>query len=110
MPERVTDRGTTDELPEEVGGRRVRVHVEDSRVMVEIDDPDLADLVSQALALRPAEAQGEALSGEAPAAASFSGIWAAVRNSAGDVFLRLAAGRASSRGAARRPGDPDRLR
>src|SRR5205823_1545360 len=84
---------------QELDGRSVSVHVEDNRVVVEIDDPDLADLMTQALALRPAEAHGAPLSGEAPAAVSFSGIWAAARNAAGDVFLRLAEGRASSRGA-----------
>ena len=109
MTERLSHRGTTTGLPEELGGRRVSVHVEDNRVVVEIDDPDLADLMTQALALRPAEAQGAPLSGEAPAAVSFSGIWAAARNAAGDVFLRLAEGRASSRGARRRPApsEPD---
>src|SRR5207247_11320353 len=60
--------GTSDELPEEAGGRRVTVRKEGSRVVVELDDPEVAALL----------AADEVLSGDDPNV-DFSAIWDAVR-------------------------------
>jgi ATP-dependent Clp protease ATP-binding subunit ClpA len=41
--------GTSDELPEEVGGRKVGVRLDGEKVVVEVDDPEVAEQFRQAL-------------------------------------------------------------
>jgi ATP-dependent Clp protease ATP-binding subunit ClpA len=77
---------TSDELPEVAGGRRVTLGVVEGRVVVEVDDPDLAELVRRGLAGAGDEASS--LSGDDHDAASFSSVWTAVKAAAEDVARR----------------------
>jgi hypothetical protein len=83
--------GSSDELPEEAGGRRVTVRVSDGRVFVEVDDADVADLLTQAIAGATGESGGDVvLTGEDPAA-DFALLWRSLRLTAVDILRRRAA-------------------
>ncbi len=68
--------GTSDETPEEAGARRVGLRVEGKLVMLEIDDPELAESLEKAMAgrkvriIRGTDPEAEA--------AGFPGVWSAV--------------------------------
>ena len=80
--------GTSDETPEEAGARRVGLRVEGKLVMLEIDDPDLAASLEQAMAgrkvrlIRGTDPEAEA--------AGFQGMWSAVSRTVEDLTRRLA--------------------
>jgi ATP-dependent Clp protease ATP-binding subunit ClpA len=75
--------GTGDDLPELAGGRRVEVRVADGRVIVEIDDGDLADLMARGIG-----DEGSSVRGDDPAAVSFAAIWSALRAAGADLVRR----------------------
>ena len=79
--------GTSDETPEEAGARRVGLRVEGKLVMLEIDDPDLAASLEQAMAGRKARV----IRGTDPEAeaAGFQGMWSAVSRTVEDLTRRL---------------------
>jgi ATP-dependent Clp protease ATP-binding subunit ClpA len=81
--------GTSDEMPPSGRNHNVTVRVENDKVLVEIADPDLADLMGQALTLVSGTDSPE-MSSDDPAARSFDHIWRATRSAATDVFRRLA--------------------
>jgi ATP-dependent Clp protease ATP-binding subunit ClpA len=98
VEQRVAELGvkdTSDELPEVAGGRKVVLRLVEGRVVVEVDDPALADLVRRGLGRHEAaEAPGGA---DAPPgsqnpddsdAAGFSGIWTAINAAAADLVRR----------------------
>jgi ATP-dependent Clp protease ATP-binding subunit ClpA len=75
--------GTGDDMPQVAGGRRVEVRVVEGRVVVEIDDGDLADLIARGIG-----DQATSLRGDDPAAASFAAIWSALRAAGADLVRR----------------------
>ena len=80
--------GTSDETPEEAGARRVGLRVEGKLVMLEIDDPELAESLEKAMAgrkvrlIRGTDPEAEA--------AGFPGMWSAVSRTVEDLTRRLA--------------------
>jgi ATP-dependent Clp protease ATP-binding subunit ClpA len=82
--------GTSDELPDAARGRRVDVAVVEGRVVVTVDDADLAELVSRGLSGGAAASSGERLAfqaGDAPPV-SFAGIWTAIHEAGADLVRR----------------------
>jgi ATP-dependent Clp protease ATP-binding subunit ClpA len=79
--------GTSDETPEEAGARRVGLRVEGKLVMLEIDDPELAASLEQAMAGRKVRV----IKGTDPEAegAGFPNVWSAVSRSIEDMTRRL---------------------
>jgi hypothetical protein len=76
-------------MPPPERNHHVTVRVENDKVLVEIADADLADLMGQALTL-VSGADAPEMSSDDPAARSFDHIWRATRSAATDVFRRLA--------------------
>ena len=93
--------GTSDETPEEAGARRVGLRVEGKLVMVEIDDPELAESLEKAMSGRKVRV----IRGTDPEAeaAGFPGMWSAVSRSIDDLTRRLKATATSSRIATPKP-------
>jgi ATP-dependent Clp protease ATP-binding subunit ClpA len=79
--------GTSDETPEEAGARRVGLRVEGKLVMLEIDDPALAESLEKAMAGRKVRL----IKGTDPEAehAGFSNLWSAVSRSIEDLTRRV---------------------
>jgi ATP-dependent Clp protease ATP-binding subunit ClpA len=79
--------GTSDETPEEAGARRVGLRVEGKLVMLEIDDPELAESLEKAMAGRKVRL----IRGTDPEAenAGFSNLWSAVSRSIEDLTRRV---------------------
>ena len=79
--------GTSDETPEEAGARRVGLRVEGKLVMLEIDDPELAESLEKAMSgrkvriIRGTDPEAEA--------AGFPNLWSAVSRSIEDLTRRL---------------------
>jgi ATP-dependent Clp protease ATP-binding subunit ClpA len=82
--------GTSDELPEEAGGRHVTVRVADGHVHIDIDDADVADLLAQAITGATGQSGDEVMMRGDDPSADFAGIWTAVRSAAGRVLHRRA--------------------
>jgi ATP-dependent Clp protease ATP-binding subunit ClpA len=91
--------GTSDETPEQAGARRIAMRVEGRLIMLEIDDPELAESLEKAMVgrkvriIRGSEPEAEA--------AGFPNVWSAVSRSVEDLTRRLGrvsftAGRGSS--------------
>jgi ATP-dependent Clp protease ATP-binding subunit ClpA len=81
--------GTSDETPEEAGARRVGLRVEGKLVMLEIDDPELAESLEKAMSGRKVRV----IRGTDPEAeaAGFSNMWSAVSRSIEDLTRRVKA-------------------
>jgi ATP-dependent Clp protease ATP-binding subunit ClpA len=79
--------GTSDETPEQAGARRVGLRVEGKLVMLEIDDPELAESLEKAMAGR----EVRIIKGTDPEAeeAGFQGLWSAVSRTVEDLTRRL---------------------
>ena len=79
--------GTSDETAEEAGARRVGLRVEGKLVMLEIDDPELAESLEKAMTGRKVRI----IRGTDPEAelAGFPNLWAAVSRSIDDLTRRL---------------------
>ena len=104
--------GTSDETPEEAGARRIRMRVEGKVVTLEIDDPELATSLEQAMTGRKVRI----ITGGDPEAEGFPNLWAAVSRTVDDMTRRLGqvtvsrvssvrgAARSSARGEWRPPG------
>jgi hypothetical protein len=79
--------GTSDETPEQAGARRIGMRVEGKLVMLEIDDPALAESLEKAMAgrkvrlIRGSDPEAEA--------AGFQGVWSAVSRTVEDLTRRL---------------------
>jgi hypothetical protein len=80
--------GTGDDFPELAGGRRLELAVVHNRVIVQVDDRDLADLVSRAISSPRQGDETSSLRGDEPATESFAAIWASIRASASDILRR----------------------
>jgi ATP-dependent Clp protease ATP-binding subunit ClpA len=80
--------GTSDETPEEAGARRVGLRLEGKLVMLEIDDPQLAESLEKAMSGRKVRI----IRGTDPEAeeAGFPNLWSAVSRSIEDLTRRLA--------------------
>ena len=78
--------GTSDETPEEAGARRIGLRVEGRLIMLEVDDPDLAKSLEQAMVGRKLRI----IRGTDPEAASFPGLWSAFARTVDDLTRRLA--------------------
>jgi hypothetical protein len=91
--------GTSDETPEEAGARRVGLRVEGKLVMLEIDDPELAESLEKAMAGRKVRL----IKGTDPEAEAvgFQGMWSAVSRTVEDLTRRL------SKVTATRPATPN---
>jgi len=89
--------GTSDETPEEAGARRIGMRVEGKLLMLEIDDPELAESLEKAMAGRKARI----IKGTDPEAeaAGFPRLWSAVSSTVDDLTRRLTrmTGRATGR-------------
>jgi ATP-dependent Clp protease ATP-binding subunit ClpA len=79
--------GTSDETPEEAGARRVGLRVEGKLLMLEIDDPELADSLEKAMTGRKVRI----IRGTDPEAeeAGFPNLWSAVSRTVEDLTRRL---------------------
>ncbi|MGI8810098.1 MAG: Clp protease N-terminal domain-containing protein [Acidimicrobiales bacterium] len=79
--------GTSDETPEEAGARRIGLRVEGRLLMLEVDDPDLAASLEQAMAGRTVRI----IKGTDPEAeaAGFPNLWSAVSRTVEDLTRRL---------------------
>ncbi|MGH9266108.1 MAG: Clp protease N-terminal domain-containing protein [Acidimicrobiales bacterium] len=77
--------GTSDETPEEAGARRIRMRVQDKVLTLEIDDPELATSLEQAMVGRKIRI----ITGNDPEAEGFAGLWAAVSRTVEDMTRRL---------------------
>ncbi len=79
--------GTSDETPEQAGARRIGMRVEGKLIMLEIDDPELAESLESAMVgrkvriIRGTDPEAEA--------AGFANLWSAVSRSVDDVTRRL---------------------
>ena len=92
--------GTSDETPEEAGARRIGLGVEGKLVILEIDDPELAESLEKAMAGRKVRV----IKGTDPEAeaAGFPNLWSAVSRTVEDLTRRL--GRATIPGTAKARG------
>ena len=79
--------GTSDETPEEAGARRIGMRVEGRLVMLEIDDPELAESLERAMTGRKVRI----IKGTDPEAegAGFTNLWSSVSRTIDDVTRRL---------------------
>jgi ATP-dependent Clp protease ATP-binding subunit ClpA len=79
--------GTSDETPEEAGARRIGMRVEGKLVMLEIDDPELAEALEKAMGGRKVRI----IKGTDPEAegAGFTNLWASVSRTVEDLTRRL---------------------
>jgi len=79
--------GTSDETPEEAGARRIGLRVEGRLVMLEIDDPELAASLEEAMAGRKVRI----IKGTDPEAEAvgFANLWSAVSRTVEDLTRRL---------------------
>jgi ATP-dependent Clp protease ATP-binding subunit ClpA len=77
--------GTSDETPEEAGARRIRMRVEGKVLTLEVDDPELATSLEQAMVGRKVRI----ISGTDPEAEGFPNLWAAVSRTVEDMTRRL---------------------
>jgi ATP-dependent Clp protease ATP-binding subunit ClpA len=79
--------GTADETPEEAGARRIGLRVEGRLLMLEIDDPQLAESLEKAMAGRKVRI----IKGSDPEAeaAGFPNLWSAVSRTVEDLTRRL---------------------
>jgi ATP-dependent Clp protease ATP-binding subunit ClpA len=74
--------GTTDERPEEAGGRQMVIHVLDDRVTVDAADPAIVAAGQAALRALGAEAAASGvIHGDRAAGASLAAVWQALRDS-----------------------------
>ena len=80
--------GTSDETPEEAGARRIGLRVEGRLIMLEIDDPELAESLEKAMAGRKVRI----IRGTDPEAegAGFTNLWSSVSRTVEDLTRRLA--------------------
>ena len=78
--------GTSDETPEQAGARRIGLRVEGQLLMLEIDDPQLAASLEQAMVGRKVRI----IKGTDPEAVGFPGLWSAVSRTVEDLTRRLA--------------------
>jgi ATP-dependent Clp protease ATP-binding subunit ClpC len=84
--------GTSDELPEEAGRRRMRLHVGVGNLTLETDDPALLAQANAALgALGPDAAPGGLISGDLDIAASLGDVWQALSGSLQEITARARA-------------------
>jgi len=79
--------GTSDETPEQAGARRIAMRVEGKLILLELDDPELADSLEKAMVGRKARI----IRGTDPEAeaAGFQNLWSAVSRSVDDLTRRL---------------------
>lgn len=79
--------GTSDETPEQAGARRVGLRVEGKLIMLEIDDPELAESLEKAMAGRKVRI----IRGSDPEAeeAGFPNVWSAVSRTVEDLTRRV---------------------
>jgi len=93
--------GTSDETPEEAGARRIGMRVEGKLVMLEIDDPALAEALEKAMVGRKVRV----IKGTDPEAeaAGFTNLWSAVSRSIEDLTRRLAKAAGTTRMATPNP-------
>ncbi len=79
--------GTSDETPEEAGARRIGMRVEGKLVMLEIDDPELAESLEKAMTGRKVRI----IKGTDPEAegAGFTNLWSSVSRTVDDLTRRL---------------------
>jgi Clp amino terminal domain, pathogenicity island component len=81
--------GTSDELPEEAGRRRMVIHVTGDRLTLEATDPVLVKAGSEALAaLGDRVTEPGAIPGDLPVSASLSRAWQALFESLMDIKQR----------------------
>jgi hypothetical protein len=79
--------GTSDETPEQAGARRIGLRVEGKLVMLEIDDPELAESLEKAMTGRKVRV----IKGTDPEAegVGFTSVWSSVSRSIEDLTRRL---------------------
>ena len=79
--------GTSDETPEQAGARRIGIRVEGRLLMLEIDDPELAESLEKAMAGRKVRI----IKGDDPEAeaAGFPSLWSAVSRTVEDLTRSL---------------------
>ena len=114
--------GTSDELPEEAGRRRMVIHVTGDRLTLEATDPVLVKAGNEALAALGGRAiEPGAIPGDLPVSASLSRAWQALFESLEDIKQRAtssakpsaepaagpSAGPAAGPSAGASAGDPD---
>jgi ATP-dependent Clp protease ATP-binding subunit ClpA len=86
--------GTSDEPPEEAGGRRLLLRVDEDRLVVECADPTLVGQFQAAReALGDAAPAGGEIAGDQPAAAALADVWRALQEALEDIRRRAAGGR-----------------
>ncbi len=79
--------GTSDETPEQAGARRINLRVEGQSLTLEVDDPDLAAALAQAMAGRTVRVvRGTDPEAEA---AGFPNLWVAVSRTVDELTRRL---------------------
>jgi ATP-dependent Clp protease ATP-binding subunit ClpA len=102
--------GTSDELPEEAGRRRMVIHVTGDRLTLEATDPVLVKAGNEALAaLGDRAAEPGAIPGDLPVSASLSRAWQALFESLKDIKQRATSSAEPAAGpsAGASAGDPD---
>jgi ATP-dependent Clp protease ATP-binding subunit ClpA len=81
--------GTSDEQPEDAGGRQMLVHVAGDKLTVELTDPVIVEAGRAALAALGDQAQPPGtIRGDQPFADSFSTVWQALHDSLGVIQRR----------------------
>jgi ATP-dependent Clp protease ATP-binding subunit ClpC len=83
--------GTSDELPEDAGRRRMRIRVIGDQLRLEADDPVLVQAGRDAIAaLGDEEKETGTIRGQLPVSASLSRVWQALLESLADIQRRAA--------------------
>jgi ATP-dependent Clp protease ATP-binding subunit ClpA len=95
--------GTSDEQPEVAGGRQMVVRVGEDRVTIEAADPVIVVAGQAALSALSADAAADdTIRGDAPAGASLSSVWQALRESLATIQQQGTAPEAAERGRQRK--------
>jgi ATP-dependent Clp protease ATP-binding subunit ClpC len=85
--------GTSDEAPEDVGRRYMRVRVGADAVVVEATDPMIIQLGRAVVdSLDPTSEEAGTLTGENPVTVSLATVWRALHDSLDDIRRRITAG------------------
>jgi ATP-dependent Clp protease ATP-binding subunit ClpA len=99
--------GTSDEPPEEAGGRQMVIQVTDEKLTIEATDPVIVGFGQAALRALGTEAETSGIiRGDQPAGASLAKVWAALQDSLG-IIQRRATVPAESPAPLEDPDKPD---
>jgi ATP-dependent Clp protease ATP-binding subunit ClpA len=77
--------GTSDELPEDAGRRRIKLHITDGQLVLETDDPTL---LADATAAVAALGEEGGISGDRDVASSLADVWQALHGALQEIAVR----------------------